>query len=138
MIEIKNVRKVYGKKENTFVALDGVSFTIPTGSTAAIIGKSGSGKSTLMHIMGGLDHPTEGEIVIDGKSLDKLKRKDIDHFRAEDLGFVFQAFFVEGNQTRFQNVALPLEITRTGTVRRRRLIEDALMKVDLLDKINNK
>lgn len=138
MIEIKNVRKVYGKKENTFIALDGVSFTIPTGSTAAIIGKSGSGKSTLMHIMGGLDHPTEGEIVIDGKSLDKLKRKDIDHFRAEDLGFVFQAFFVEGNQTCFQNVALPLEITRTGIVRRRRLIENALMKVDLLDKINNK
>lgn len=138
MIEIKNVRKVYGKKENTFVALDGVSFTIPTGSTAAIIGKSGSGKSTLMHIMGGLDHPTEGEIVIDGKSLGRLKRKDIDHFRAEDLGFVFQAFFVEGNQTCFQNVALPLEITRTGTVRRRRLIENALTKVDLIDKINNK
>lgn len=138
MIEIKNVRKVYGKKENTFVALSGVSFTIPTGSTAAIIGKSGSGKSTLMHIMGGLDHPTEGEVVIDGKVLGALKRKEIDHFRAEDLGFVFQAFFVEGNQTCFQNVALPLEITRTGQVRRRRLIENALMKVDLSDKIDSK
>ncbi len=138
MIEVKEVRKVYGKKENTFVALDGVSFTIPTGATAAIIGKSGSGKSTLMHIMGGLDHPTEGEVFFDGRSLGAMKRKEIDHFRAHDLGFVFQAFFVEGNQNCYQNVGLPLEINRTGLIQRRDRIEDALTKVELLDKVNSK
>lgn len=137
MIEVKNVRKVYGKKDNVFVALKGVDFEIPTGSTAAIIGKSGSGKSTLMHIMGGLDHPSEGEIVVDGESLGKMKRKAIDHFRAHDLGFVFQSFFIEGNQTCYQNVALPLEINETGTSRRKARIEEALEKVELADKTNS-
>jgi putative ABC transport system ATP-binding protein len=138
MIEIKEVRKVYGKRESAFEALKGVSFTIPDGSTVAIVGKSGSGKSTLMHIMGGLDHPTEGEIVVDGQSLGKMKRKQIDHFRSHELGFVFQSFFVEANQTCYQNVALPLEITEVRAGDRTRLIEQALERVDLLEKINSK
>ncbi len=138
MIEIKDVHKVYGKKESTFVALKGVSFTIPTGSTAAIIGKSGSGKSTLMHIMGGLDHPTEGEVLVNQQSLGKMKRKQIDHFRAHDLGFVFQSFFVEGNQTCYQNVALPLEINETGFGRRKQRIEEALQTVELSEKTNTR
>src|SRR5690349_11084272 len=102
MIDIQNIRKVYGKKGSEFEALKGVSFSIPDGATVAIIGKSGSGKSTLMHIMGGLDHPTEGEIVVDGKNIGHMKRKAIDRFRAQDLGFIFQSFFVEGNQTCYQ------------------------------------
>ncbi|HEU4914045.1 MAG TPA: ABC transporter ATP-binding protein [Candidatus Saccharimonadales bacterium] len=138
MIEVKNVRKTYGKKGNVFVALHKVSFEVPTGSTAAIIGKSGSGKSTLMHIMGGLDHPTEGEVIVGGQSLARMKRKQIDHFRAHDLGFVFQSFFVEANQTCYQNVALPLEINETGLNRRKSRIEDALQKVDLADKVHAK
>jgi len=138
MIEIKDVRKVYGKRESLFEALKGVSFNIPDGSTVAIVGKSGSGKSTLMHIMGGLDHPTEGEVVVDGQSLAKMKRKQIDHFRAHELGFVFQSFFVEANQTCYQNVGLPLEINELRSSERGKLIESALERVDLLDKINNK
>jgi putative ABC transport system ATP-binding protein len=138
MIEVKNIRKLYGKKENTFVALKGITFTIPTGATAAIIGKSGSGKSTLMHIMGGLDHPTEGEVVVDGKNLSTIKRKEIDRFRAHDLGFVFQSFFVEARQTCYQNVALPLEINETGFAHRRQRVEEALEKVELSDKMNSK
>jgi putative ABC transport system ATP-binding protein len=138
MIEIKNVRKIYGKKENTFIALNGVTFTIPSGSTAAIIGKSGSGKSTLMHIMGGLDRPSDGEVLVDGKNIGQMKRKEIDHFRAHDLGFVFQSFFVEGNQTCFQNVALPLEINEVSMAQRKTRIKDALEKVDLADKTNSK
>ncbi len=138
MIEIKNVRKVYGKKDSEFVALRGVSFSIPDGATVAIIGKSGSGKSTLMHIMGGLDHPTEGEVVVDGKSIGQMKRKAIDRFRARDLGFVFQSFFVEGGQTCYQNVALPLEIEEAGLGSRKKLIESALERVELLDKMHSK
>jgi len=138
MIEVKSLRKVYGKKDSAFEALKGVSFTIPDGATVAIVGKSGSGKSTLMHLMGGLDHPTEGEVIIDGKSIGTLSRKQTDHFRAHDLGFVFQSFFVEGNQTCYQNVALPLEITETGFSSRKKMVEDALLQVELGDKLNNK
>ncbi len=138
MIEVKAVRKVYGKKDSSFEALKGVSFTIPTGATVAIIGKSGSGKSTLMHIMGGLDHPSEGSVVVDGQSIGDMKRKQIDRFRAHDLGFVFQSFFVEGNQTCYQNVGLPLEINDIGFGARKKLIESALTRVELLDKVNSK
>ncbi|HEV7453757.1 MAG TPA: ABC transporter ATP-binding protein [Candidatus Saccharimonadales bacterium] len=138
MIEVKNLRKVYGKKDSTFEALKGVTFVIPDGATVAIIGKSGSGKSTLMHIIGGLDRPTEGEVIIDGKNIGTMKRKQIDHFRAHDLGFVFQSFFVEGNQTCYQNVALPLEIVQTGLRSRKALVESALERVELTDKMKNK
>ena len=138
MIEVKNLRKVYGKKDSTFEALKGVSFTIPDGATVAIVGKSGSGKSTLMHLMGGLDHATEGQVVVDGQALGDMKRKEIDRFRAEDLGFVFQSFFVEANQTCYQNVALPLEINNTGLTRRKELITQALERVELGDKIDSK
>jgi putative ABC transport system ATP-binding protein len=137
MIEVKGLRKVYGKKDSTFEALKGVSFTIPDGATAAIVGKSGSGKSTLMHIMGGLDRPTEGEVVINDQSLGAMKRKQIDHFRAHELGFVFQSFFVEGNQTCYQNVALPLEINQTGIRGRKKLVEAALARVELSDKLKS-
>ncbi len=138
MIEVTNLTKTYGKGHNLFVALSDVSFTIPDGKTAAIIGKSGSGKSTLLHLLGGLDHATNGHIVINGQDLTTMKRKAMDHFRAEQLGFVFQSFFVEANQTCYQNVALPLEITQVPLRSRRALVEAALEKVDLTDKITAK
>lgn len=136
MIEVKSITKKYGKKANVFTALDDVSFSIPEGSTVAIIGKSGSGKSTLMHVMSGLDHPTNGEVIIGGQHIHKLKRKQMDHFRATEMSFIFQAFFVEGNQTCYQNVSLPLEIAETKN--RKELIRVAMKRVDLLDKINVK
>lgn len=138
MIEVKNLSKVYGKKENTFTALKNVSFKIPDGATVAIIGKSGSGKSTLMHVMSGLDRPTEGEIDINGRALSELKRKAMDRFRAKEMSFIFQSFFVEANQTCYQNVALPLEISEVAFSRRRRLVTEALEAVELADKINSK
>lgn len=134
MIEVRNVTRTYGKRGNVFQALRGISFQIPTGATAAIVGKSGSGKSTLMHLMGGLDMPTSGEVLINGKSLAGLRRRAMDKFRARDLGFVFQSFFVEANQTCYQNVALPLEINSVPRRSRRRLAEKALEQVELFDK----
>ena len=138
MVELKAVGKTYGKKQNLFVALKDVSFKIPDSETVAIVGKSGSGKSTLMHIIGGLDHPTSGVVNVNGQILGELNRASMDKFRASDLGFVFQSFFVEGNQSCYQNVALPLEITEVPLRKRHAMVKEALDQVELLDKINSK
>jgi putative ABC transport system ATP-binding protein len=138
MISVKNLVKVYGKKDNVFKALDGVSLEIEDKSTVSIIGKSGSGKSTLMHIMSGLDEPTTGTVFIDDVDIFKMKEKKIDAFRATEMSFVFQSFFVEGNASCYQNVLLPLEIARVSITKRKKLVLDALKAVDLEDKVNAK
>ncbi len=138
MIEVKNITKIYGKKQNAFVALDNVSFTIPDGVSVAILGKSGSGKSTLMHLMSGLDTPTSGSIIIDDRDLANMKRKDIDEFRAKKISFIFQSFFVQGNETSASNVSLPLEIGKVPISNRQKMIEVALEMVGLSDKIKAK
>lgn len=135
MIEVRNISKTYGKKKNSFQALKNVSFKIPKGASVAIIGKSGSGKSTLIHAMSGLDAPEEGEVLIDGVNILSMKQKDIDKFRSKKMGFIFQSFFVQGNETCFENVSLPLEIAEEPIFRRKEIIENALKAVGLEDKI---
>ena len=135
MIEVRNISKTYGKKKNSFQALKNVSFKIPKGASVAIIGKSGSGKSTLIHAMSGLDAPEEGEVLIDGVNILSMKQKDIDKFRSKKMGFIFQSFFVQGNETCFENVSLPLEIAEEPIFRRKEIIENALNAVGLEDKI---
>ncbi len=138
MIEVKNITKTYGKKQNTFKALDGVSLSIPEGASVAILGKSGSGKSTLMHAMSGLDRPELGEVVIDGEDILRLKAKQVDKFRAQKIGFIFQSFFVQANESVSDNVSLPLEIADVPRSARKQRITNALASVDLLDKIASK
>lgn len=138
MIEVIGVTKTYGKKENTFTALNDVSFTIPDGASVAIVGKSGSGKSTLMHAMSGLDRPEKGQVIVDGQNILELKNKEVDAFRAKTIGFIFQSFFVQGNESVFDNVSLPLEIAKLRPSTRKRKIRKALDSVELLDKINGK
>ena len=135
MIEVRNISKTYGKKKNSFQALKNVSFKIPKGASVAIIGKSGSGKSTLIHAMSGLDAPEEGEVLMDGVNILSMKQKDIDKFRSKKMGFIFQSFFVQGNETCFENVSLPLEIAEEPIFRRKEIIENALKAVGLEDKI---
>ena len=135
MIEVRNISKTYGKKKNSFQALKNVSFKIPKGASMAIIGKSGSGKSTLIHAMSGLDAPEEGEVLMDGVNILSMKQKDIDKFRSKKMGFIFQSFFVQGNETCFENVSLPLEIAEEPIFRRKEIIENALKAVGLEDKI---
>lgn len=136
MIKVNDVSKTYGKGDNLFTALYKISLEVPEGSTVAIIGKSGSGKSTLMHIMSGLDHASSGEVVIGGKTLTEMKAKQIDAFRASEMSFIFQAFFVEANQTCFQNVMLPLEIAKTPRGQRKKRVEAALKAVGLEEKVD--
>lgn len=138
MIEVKNVTKTYGKKQNAFQALKDVSFTIPDGASVAILGKSGSGKSTLMHAMSGLDRPEAGQVIIDGEDILTLKQKAVDRFRAEKIGFIFQSFFVQGNESVYDNVSLPLEIAGMSVAKRKARVQAALEAVDLADKIKNK
>ncbi len=138
MIEVQHVSKTYGKKKQPFAALDDVSFRIPEGASVAIVGKSGSGKSTLMHVMSGLDHPSSGEVVIDGQIISNLKAKAIDRFRAEKIGFIFQAFFVQANESCYHNVALPLEIGNVKRSERKKRVSEALEQVEMIEKLHQK
>ncbi len=137
MIELDKVSKRYGKGTSIFTALDEVSFEVEDGATLAIIGKSGSGKSTLMHVMSGLDSPSSGSVIIDEQSLHSLSQKKMDAFRANDMGFIFQSFFIEPNQTCLQNVLLPLEVAKVERSSRKTKALEALTAVGLDDKATN-
>ena len=138
MIELAQVSKIYGKRQNQFTALESVDLTIPSGKSVAIVGKSGSGKSTLMHIMSGLDRATSGTVKIDGQDISLLKNSALDNFRAQKIGFIFQSFFVQANETCLQNVLLPLDIARVPRGNRRKQALEALEQVELGDKANVK
>ena len=138
MIEVSSLTKTYGKKKNLFTALDDVSFTIPEGASVAIVGKSGSGKSTLMHAMSGLDRPETGKIVIDGEDILTFKQKAVDIFRSQKMAFIFQSFFVQGNESCYNNVSLPLEIARVPASRRKAKVLKALKAVGLDDKVKSR
>ena len=134
MIELQQVTKTYGKKQNVFTALHDITLAIPGGASVAILGKSGSGKSTLMHAMSGLDRPQKGRVFVGGRNILKLKPRQVDQFRANEIGFIFQSFFVEGNESVFDNVSLPLEIAHVPYGERASKIDAALRAVDLYEK----
>ena len=138
MIELTDITKTYGKKNNIFTALDGVSFTIADGAIVAIVGKSGSGKSTLMHVMSGLDHATSGAVTINGENVSEFKPKKMDNFRAQEMSFIFQSFFVQGNESCYDNVSLPLEIAGVPRSERAAKVKRALEAVELGEKIKSK
>ena len=110
IIEVKNISRIYGNNENSFKALDDVSFSINRGESVAIIGKSGSGKSTLMHILACLDKPSSGELFINGVDASHISEKEQESLRSNQFGFVFQQFFLNPNNTVLETVVLPLEI----------------------------
>lgn len=134
MISVESVTKTYGKKKNAFTALHDVSFEVPEGASVAIVGKSGSGKSTLMHVMSGLDRPEAGQILIGGDNILRFKPKQMDKFRSNEMSFIFQSFFVQGNESCYNNVSLPLEIAGVPLRARKVKVERALRAVELLDK----
>lgn len=138
MITLNGVTKTYGRKDQLFYALRDININIPDKATVAIVGKSGSGKSTLMHIMSGLDRPQAGEVIVDGQDILKLKPRDVDSFRSKKMGFIFQAFFVQANESSLHNVSLPLEIAKVSRGDRKKMIDEALARVELSDKLNEK
>ncbi len=107
MITAQNLQKVYGHGSSVTHALRGVDIEVRSGEFAAVMGRSGSGKSTLLHIMGLLDRPTGGTVLIEGKDVLKLSEGERTRFRLEDLGYVFQEYSLLGEMTILENVYLP-------------------------------
>ena len=108
IIKVNEVSKSFGEKENFNLVLDKVSLDIKKGEFVSLMGESGSGKSTLLYIVGGLDKPTEGSVVIDEKDINELKEKEIARFRRQDIGFVFQFYNLVQNLTVEENIMLPV------------------------------
>ena len=110
IVETRNLKKYYQMGENTVKALDGVDFCVEDQEFVAIIGKSGSGKSTLLHMLGGLDVPTEGEVVVEGKRLLGMKKEQLAIFRRRKIGFIFQNYNLVPDLNVYENVILPVEL----------------------------
>lgn len=110
ILQTKDLTKYYGEESLVVKALDGITLQIEQGSFTAIVGTSGSGKSTLLHMLGGLDTPTGGSVVVDGQSLGKMSRSELTIFRRRKIGFIFQNYNLIPNLTIYDNIVLPVEL----------------------------
>ena len=108
LLEVKNICKTYGNGETAVKALKDVSFSVPKGEYVAIVGESGSGKSTLLNMIGALDTPTSGKVLIDGKDIFSMNDKKLTVFRRRNIGFIFQAFNLVPELTVEQNIIFPV------------------------------
>jgi putative ABC transport system ATP-binding protein len=131
MIALRSVRKVYGRGETEVCALSAVSLDISEGEFVSVVGPSGSGKSTLLHLLGGLDQPTSGEIVIGGTPISGMTDDEITIFRRRKIGFVFQFFNLLPTLTAEENVALPLLLDGRAWRTVRPSVETVLEQVGL-------
>lgn len=108
LLEVKSICKTYGSGETAVQALKNVSFSVPKGEFVAVIGESGSGKSTLLNMLGALDTPTEGKVLIDGNDTFSMKERELTVFRRRNIGFIFQAFHLIPELTVEQNIIFPM------------------------------
>ena len=137
VLELKNITKSYITGTNSFTALNNVSLKIFPGEFVSITGPSGSGKSTLMHIIGLLDNPTSGEVLLNGRDISKLKEHQLAQIRNVTLGFVFQQFNLLAKTSSLENVLLPLLYSDVPKKNRHQIGADLLTKVGLKDKMAN-
>jgi putative ABC transport system ATP-binding protein len=138
LIELHNVTKTYKLGDEVLNALDGLSVNIQAGEFVAITGPSGSGKTTLANIIGGLDRPNSGTVHVDGQDLSKVRDKVLSDYRNKHVGFVFQSFNLQGNQTALENVMLPLVFARMGSGERKKRAKECLQAVGLGDRMKHK
>jgi putative ABC transport system ATP-binding protein len=134
IVTIRNLSKVYAQGEIQVTALDNISLDLAAGEFLALMGPSGSGKSTLLHIIAGIDRPTSGECLVQGVDVAKLNESQLADWRNQNVGFVFQTFNLIPVLTAFENVELPLLLTRLGRAQRRKQVEVALELVGLADR----
>ena len=110
VLQAKDLKKIYGSGNNAVHALDGVDLSVKKGEFVAIVGTSGSGKSTLLHMLGGLDRPTSGTVMVDGQDIFSLKEEALTIFRRRKIGFVFQAYNLVPVLNVYENIVLPIEL----------------------------
>ncbi|NLL24808.1 MAG: ABC transporter ATP-binding protein [Spirochaetales bacterium] len=135
MIALRNVSRYYVMGEFIVKALDGVSITIKKGEFTSIMGPSGSGKSTMMNLIGCLDTPTDGQILIDGEDTSGMNEAELAFIRNQKVGFVFQQFNLLGKLTALENVVTPLLYAGYRPRERRRMAINALERVGLADRM---
>jgi putative ABC transport system ATP-binding protein len=138
MIKLENINKEYRMGEEIVHAVSGVSLEIKEGEFVALVGPSGSGKSTMMHIIGGLDTPTSGRVIVDGQNLSSASDKELSRYRNEKIGFVFQAFNLHPTYTATENVALPLIFSGIGQSNRMKMAAEALDIVGLAERASHR
>lgn len=138
VIQTKNVSKIYKLGEEEIAALKNITIDIYEGEFVAIVGKSGSGKSTLMHLIGLLDTPTTGEVLVRGKNVTQYKEKELAKIRNKEIGFVFQAFNLLKRTSALENVILPLKYSDVPKEEWKKRATDLLELVELGDRLNNK
>lgn len=131
-IEVKNLTKIYNMGEVTIKAIENVSFSIDEGELVVILGPSGAGKTTILNILGGMDSPTSGEIIIDDTDISKYNKKELTKYRRYDIGFVFQFYNLVGNLTALENVELANQICKNP-----KDSEETLKKVGLKGRMNH-
>lgn len=110
ILQVQNLKKIYGSGETAVHALDGVDLAVEKGEFVAIVGTSGSGKSTLLHMLGGLDRPTSGTVIVDGRKLSSLKDEELTVFRRRKIGFVFQNYNLVPVLNVMENIVLPIRL----------------------------
>ena len=130
ILELSHVEKIYGEKENQVKALKDINIQVREGEFIAIVGTSGSGKSTLLNLVGGLDTPTKGKILVKGKEIGSLTRKELTIFRRRNIGFVFQNYSLMPVLNVYDNVALPVTFDKGKHINEdlRQEIEIAFLK----------
>jgi putative ABC transport system ATP-binding protein len=131
MLQVKNVKKSFKAGDFTVLAVNDVSFKVNDGQFASIVGKSGSGKSTLLGLLGALDQPSSGEILVDNQDISKLHDKELINYRCKTIGFVFQNYNLVPNLTAIENVMLPMEFSGVGKDQRKSRASDLLDQVGL-------
>lgn len=110
ILSVRNLKKYYGEGENTVKALDGIDLDIQKGEFLAVVGTSGSGKSTLLHMLGGLDIPTSGEVIMDGEDISKMGKDELTIYRRRKIGFVFQNYNLLPLMNVWENIVLPIKL----------------------------
>ncbi len=138
LIEVKGVNKTYQRGGETLVVLDDLNLDVPEGDFLALMGPSGSGKSTLLNLIGGLDTPTDGEVVIKGQHLENLKASSLSRWRADNVGFIFQFYNLLPVLTANKNVEIPLLLTNLSASKRKEHVSTALNVVGLSDRGGHK
>lgn len=132
IVEVNDVVKYYGEGENLVKAVDHTSLLIERGKFTAIVGRSGSGKSTLLHLLGGLDIPDSGKVIVDGQDIFALKKDDLAKFRRKKIGFVFQDYNLISSLTVWENIVLPLGLDNQKVNTKE--VEEILKKMGLWEK----